>query len=126
MCVGTAASSKSKKAKWRKWADQKLERKKAAVSTADVSATAAEPDPSQLPIAEITQPQPSSGSTDAATLESARKVETTGIEVAPAGPSDDVLQNSTVHDPTQLSTSICHVYLPTYSQTSISGMASGA
>lgn len=47
-------SSKSKKAKWRKWADQQLDPKKAA-SKVPVTA-AAVPDARQLPISEIAEP----------------------------------------------------------------------
>lgn len=98
MCVIVTASSKSKKAKWRKWADQKLEPKKsAAASTTDVSATAAEPDPAQLPIAEVAQPQPLSATPDAASSKSSRKVEATGNDVSPFVLSDIAQARLIIH-----------------------------
>jgi hypothetical protein len=49
------ASSKSKKAQWRKWADQKLDPLKPASSSPDAVTTAALPDARQLPKSEIAE-----------------------------------------------------------------------
>lgn len=90
------ASSKSKKAKWRKWADQKLEPKKAAASASDIAAvTAAVPDPSQLSISEIPRPQ-LAGAKGSALSEAARKMTAKATGKAPKKASADAAKEDII------------------------------